>query len=123
MSDSKSFIHTCYYFVENRPKIDVCLSTLPTKSWVTCLRFCACHKIIEAVVRHGCIEIGLNPSQCIEGAFRAGFFWWHNQNNHDQGPDLWCEGQDHFVSFEEINDIMQWISHFTFPQTVTGLCQ
>ena len=112
--------------------MDEHLSTLSTASLVTCLRFsyftsslknCACHKTIEAVVRHGCTEIILHPSQCTEGAFRADICSWHSQNNFDQEHGLWYEGPDIFVLFEEIDDIMQCITSFTLPGTVIGLCQ
>ena len=34
---------------------------------------CACHKMIEAVVQHGCMEIGLSALKaCSELAFVAG---------------------------------------------------
>ena len=55
---------------------------------------CACHKMTEVVIQHGCTEIRLHPSQCTEGAFRAGICCWHNQNNLDQEHDLWYEGPD-----------------------------
>ena len=82
---------------------------------------CACHKMIEAAVRHGCTEIRHHPSQCTEGVFRAGIYYWNNQNNHDPEHDLWYEGPD---LFDEINDIMQCITApFTLPEAVIGLCQ
>ena len=85
---------------------------------------CACHKMIEAVLRHGCTEVRHHSSECTEGAFRAGICCWHKQNSLDQGHDLWYEGPDLFVLFEEINNIMQCITHaFTLPETVIGLCQ
>ena len=71
---------------------------------------CECHKMIEVVVHHGCTEIRFHPSQCSEGVFRAGICCWHNQKNLDQEYNLWHEGSDIFVLFEEINDIMQCIT-------------
>ena len=82
----------------------------------------ACHKMIEAVVRHGYMDIRLHPSQSTEGAFRAGICCWHNQNNHDQGLTTSMRDQIFFVLFEEINDIKQCITSFTLPETVIGLC-
>ena len=79
---------------------------------------CADHEMIEVVVRHGCTEIRLHPSQYTEGAFRAGICCWHNLNSLDQGHDLWYEGPDLFVHFEEINDMMQCVTPFTSPETV-----
>ena len=80
--------------------------------------------MIEAVVRHGYTEIRLHPYQCTEGTFRADICCWHNQNHLDQGQDLWYEGPDSFVPFEEISDIMQCIIYaFTLPETEIGLCQ
>ena len=53
--------------------------------------------------------------------FRAGICCWPNQNNLDQGHDLWLEGPDLFVLFEEINDIMQCITHaFTMSETTVN---
>ena len=84
---------------------------------------CASHKMINAVVQHGYSEIRLHHSQCTEGAFRDDICCCHNQNNLDQGHDLWYEGPDLLVLFEEISDIMQCITQaFTLPETVIGLC-
>ena len=52
---------------------------------------------IEAVVQHGC-EIRLLPSQCTEGALRAGIYCWQNQKNLDLAYD-WYEGPDLFCPF------------------------
>ena len=42
----------------------------------------------------------------------------------DMTSDLWFEGPDLFVLFEEINNIIQCTSHtFTLPETVIGFCQ
>ena len=75
--------------------------------------------MIEAVVQHGCRERRLHPSQCTEGMFRAGIYYWHNKYNLDQGHDLWYKGPDLFIPFDEISDIMQCIIHaFILPETV-----
>ena len=79
--------------------------------------------MIEAVVQHSCKEIRLHPSQCTEGAFGAGTCCWHNQNSLDHGHDLWYEGPDLFVHFEEIINIMQCITPFSLPETVIRLRQ
>ena len=59
---------------------------------------CACHKMIEAVILHGFMEIILYLSQCTEGTFSASICCWHNQNL-DQGHDLRYEGPDLFLIF------------------------
>ena len=48
-----------------------------------------------------------------------------NLNNLDLGHAFCYEGdQIFFFFFEEINDIMQFMSHaFTLPETVKGRCQ
>ena len=79
---------------------------------------CTRHKMIEAVLRHGCTEKKLHLSQCIEDV--ADICCWHNQNNLGKGHDLGYEGPD---PLEEINDIIQCIIPFTLPEIVIGLCQ
>ena len=81
---------------------------------------CVFYKMIEAVVLRGCMEIGLQPSKCTEGAFRAGISCWHNQNNLDQGHDLWYEGPDRLVFWKSMTFCNV---HFTLPETVIGFCQ